>query len=60
VVSTQAQLVAGRKKTLAIVTFLAVMIATVGLAFVLENLRPAMSAAEPAASKRTVPERGAA
>ena len=41
VVSTQAQLVAGRKKTLAIVAFLAVMIATVGLAFVLENLRPA-------------------
>ena len=40
VVSTQAQLVAGRKKTLAIVAFLAVMIATVGLAFVLENLRP--------------------
>ena len=60
VVSTQAQLVAGRKKTLAIVAFLGVMIAAVGLAFVLENLRPAMSAAEPAASKRTVPERGAA
>jgi hypothetical protein len=29
-----------RSKTLAIVVFLAVMLATVGLAFVLENLRP--------------------
>ena len=59
-VSTQTRLTAGRKKTLGIVAFLAVMIATVGFVFVLENLRPAMSAAEPAASKRTVPERGAA
>jgi hypothetical protein len=40
---------------LAIVAFLAVMIATVSLAFVLENLRPGMPA-EPAASKRTVPD----
>jgi hypothetical protein len=60
VVSTQAQLVAGRKKTLAIVAFLAVMIATVGFVFVLENLRPGTYAAEAAARKRTVPERDAA
>jgi hypothetical protein len=60
VVSTQAQLVKGRKKTLAIVAFLAVMIATVGFAFVLENLRPGMYAAEPAAPERTVPDRDAA
>jgi capsular polysaccharide biosynthesis protein len=60
VVSTQTQLVAGRKNTLAIVAFLAVMVATVGLVFVLENLRPAMPAAELAAPEQRVPERGAA
>jgi hypothetical protein len=60
VVSTQAQLVKGRKKTLAIVAFLAVMIATVGFAFVLENLRPGMYATEPATPERTVPDRDAA
>jgi hypothetical protein len=36
----RAKLIAGRKKTLPMVVFLAVMIAVVGLAFMLENLRP--------------------
>jgi len=40
VVSTKATLLAGRKKTLPIVAFLTVMIATIGLAFILENMRP--------------------
>jgi hypothetical protein len=35
-----AELLAGRSKTTAIAIFLAVMIAVIGLAFVLENLRP--------------------
>ena len=49
VVSTKAPIVTmGRTKTLAIVTFLAVMTATVGLAFILENLRPHMRALAPA------------
>jgi capsular polysaccharide biosynthesis protein len=48
VVSTKTTLAKGRKKTLAIVSFLAVIIATVGLAFVLENLRPRVRAAAPA------------
>jgi hypothetical protein len=42
-VLTQAQpakLLAGRKKTLPIVIFVTIMIATIGLAFILENLRP--------------------
>ena len=39
-VSTQSQLVAGRKKTIPIVAFLTVMIGTIGLAFLLENMRP--------------------
>ena len=38
-----------RKKTLAIVVFLAVAIATIGLAFILENLRPRVRAVAPAA-----------
>jgi hypothetical protein len=37
-----------RKKTLAIVVFLAVLVATVGLAFILENLRPRVRALAPA------------
>lgn len=37
---TKVQRVAGPKKTIPIVIFLAVMLAVVGLAFVLENLRP--------------------
>jgi len=50
VVSTKAPtLTKARKKTLAIVTFLAVMIATVGLAFILENMRPRVRAVEPLA-----------
>lgn len=36
----QAKLVGPRKKTLPIVIFLTIMVATLGLAFVLENLRP--------------------
>jgi hypothetical protein len=36
----EATLLAGRKKTVPIIVFLTVMIAAVGLAFILENLRP--------------------
>jgi hypothetical protein len=49
VVSNQTTLEKGRKKTLAIVTFLAVMVATLGLAFILENLRPRVRAVAPPA-----------
>jgi len=38
-----------RKKTLAVVVFLAVAIATIGLTFILENLRPRVRAVAPAA-----------
>ena len=38
-----------RKKTLAVVVFGAVLVATVGLAFILENLRPRVRAVAPAA-----------
>ena len=55
VVSTRAKLVAGRKKTLPIIAFIAVMIATVGLTFVLENLRPRVYAVEPTASEHSAP-----
>lgn len=41
-----AQLIAKRKKTVPIFVFLTVMIAAVGLAFVLENLRPRMRLVE--------------
>jgi hypothetical protein len=37
---SQAQVAVGRKKTVPIIIFLAVMIATIGLAYILENLRP--------------------
>jgi capsular polysaccharide biosynthesis protein len=47
VVSTKATLIAGRKKTLAIVAFLAVLIATIALTFVLENQRPRIQAVAP-------------
>jgi hypothetical protein len=58
VVSTKVPVLAkGRKKTLAIVAFLAVMIGAVGLAFVLENLRPRSYTTEPAAPEETAPER---
>jgi hypothetical protein len=60
VVSDQVNLAAGRKKTLAAVAFLAVMIATVGLALVLENLRPAVDVPESAAPKQSLPERNVA
>lgn len=39
-----AQILAGRKKTTPIVIFAAVMIAAIGLAFILENLRPRVRA----------------
>jgi hypothetical protein len=42
-----AQIFSPRKKTLPIVVFLTVMIAAVGLAFILENLRPRMRLVEP-------------
>ena len=38
--ATPAKLFAGRKKTLPIVIFITIMVAAIGLAFVLENLRP--------------------
>jgi hypothetical protein len=38
-----------RKKTLAVVVFAAVLVATIGLAFILENLRPRVRAVAPAA-----------
>jgi hypothetical protein len=47
VVSKKAALIEGRKKTLAIVAFLAVLIATIALTFVLENLRPRVQAVAP-------------
>jgi hypothetical protein len=47
VVSTKAAVIAGRKKTLAIVAFLAVIIATIALTFVLENKRPRIQAVAP-------------
>lgn len=43
-----ASLVTTRKKTLPIVIFLSVFLATIGLAFVLENLRPRLREVEPA------------
>lgn len=55
----QVQLLAGRKKTLPIVTFVGVLLATLVLAFVLENARPrvrvasALPAAEPQSLQRT-------
>ena len=55
VVSTKAALIAGRKKTLAIVAFLAVLIATIALTFVLENLRPRIQAVAPTAPAPSVP-----
>jgi capsular polysaccharide biosynthesis protein len=39
-VSTQVKIESGRKKTIPIVAFFTVMLMTVGLAFILENLRP--------------------
>jgi hypothetical protein len=47
VVSTKTVLTAGRKKTLASVAFLAVLIATIALTFVLENHRPRIQAVAP-------------
>ena len=47
--ATRPVVVEPRKKILAIVVFLAVIAATVGLAFILENLRPRVRAVAPAA-----------
>ena len=47
--ATKPVVVGPRKKTLAIVVFLAVLVATIGLAFILENLRPRVRAVAPAA-----------
>jgi hypothetical protein len=47
VLSTKAALIEGRKKTLAIVVFLAVLIATIALTFVLENHRPRVHVVAP-------------
>ena len=44
VVSTKTAVIAGRKKTLAILAFMAVLIATIALTFVLENHRPRIQA----------------
>jgi hypothetical protein len=52
VYTSKAKLVTGRKKTLAIAAFLLVMVATIGLVFILENLRPAVAAVEPALRER--------
>jgi hypothetical protein len=60
VISTKASLVSGRKKTMAILAFLATMIATIGLTLALENLRPGTYVHEPAAPRRTLPERNVA
>lgn len=54
VFTSKPKVITGRKKTLAIAAFLAVMAAALGLAFILENVRPAVVAVEPA------PERPAA
>ncbi len=45
----QPQLFSPRKKTLPLIAFFTVMLAGVGLAFVLENLRPRVRAVEPSA-----------
>ena len=47
VVSTTKTLLAGRKKTLPVVAFLGIMIAAIGLAFILENFRPRVRALPP-------------
>ena len=59
VVSTKAAVIAGRKKTLAIVAFLAVLIATIALTFVLENLRPRIQAVSPVTAVRSADHRTA-
>ena len=47
--ATRPVVVQPRKKTLAVVVFVAVVAATLGLAFILENLRPRVHAVAPAA-----------
>jgi hypothetical protein len=47
--ATKPVVVEPRKKTLAVVVFVALLIATIGLAFILENLRPRVRAVAPAA-----------
>jgi hypothetical protein len=43
---SKARLIQGRKKTMAVLIFLAVTMAVIGLAFVLENLKPRARAVE--------------
>lgn len=52
-----ASLAVGRKKTIPVVVFLTVMIATLGLAFIFENLRPLVKPVENTGSSQT-PESG--
>lgn len=47
--ATKPVVVEPRKKTLAIIVFVALLVATIGLAFILENLRPRVRAVAPAA-----------
>jgi hypothetical protein len=47
--ATKPVVVEPRKKTLAVVVFVALLIAAIGLAFILENLRPRVRAVAPAA-----------
>jgi hypothetical protein len=55
---TKAILLTGRSKTLPIVVFLTLMIAVVGLAFVLENLRPRVRSVSSEPSVETEYDRG--
>ena len=55
VYTSKPKVITGRKKTLAIAAFLAVMAAALGLAFILENVRPAVVAVEPAPEEEPAP-----
>jgi uncharacterized protein involved in exopolysaccharide biosynthesis len=55
--ATRPVVVEPRKKTLAIVVFVAVVAAAVGLSFALENLRPRVHAVARPASARNAPKR---
>ncbi len=57
-VEREAKVVKGRKLTLPILVFLVVMIATIGLAYVLNNLFPPDESEIRGATRRTVPPRG--
>ena len=53
-------LLEGRKKTLPIIVLLAVLSATIGLAFVLENVRPAVRPLSPVADEELTEARRSA